>query len=207
VSLSLKTAEEKKAAVNSPLPQSTMKKTRRGREQRVFLNDMALSKASGLNPGQKIKVKLELDTNPARGAKSEIRKLYFPKSHQIVCYNVETEMAGKVAAVLCRAYTKGRDFWDLLFHLNKKTVINAEYLRNALLQNERYKKLPPKVTAKWLKAELERKIDTMDLALVKRDVGRFLIDDTKTRHWNRAFFKGRIRDLKVQRGQERGREL
>ena len=46
-------------------------------------------------------------------------------------------MAGKLHAVLCRKYTKGRDFYDLLWYLTKKITPNIKLLNNSIVRTEK----------------------------------------------------------------------
>ena len=51
-------------------------------------------------------------------------------------FDLPSLFAGKLHAVLCRKYTKGRDFYDLLWYLGKKIEPNYLLLNNALEQTQ-----------------------------------------------------------------------
>lgn len=86
---------------------------------------------------QKIHVKLEIDTNPVKVGNNELETFFVTKFNEmfpILKHNDETLFAGKVCAVFNREYVKGRDFYDLLWYLNRKQKINLGYLNRAMKQ-------------------------------------------------------------------------
>ncbi len=86
---------------------------------------------------QKIHVKLEIDTNPVKVGDNELETFFVTKFNEmfpILKHNDETLFAGKVCAVFNREYVKGRDFYDLLWYLNRKQKINLGYLNRAMKQ-------------------------------------------------------------------------
>ncbi len=85
---------------------------------------------------EKLAVKIECDTNPPDGYKldrSLINK-YHPFS--LVHHDPATFMAGKIHALLQRPFTKGRDYYDIMFLLSRWPELqpNIKYLANALQQ-------------------------------------------------------------------------
>lgn len=93
---------------------------------------------SGLSPlpDENLTIKIEIDTNPPSGFsidRSTINK-YFPFS--IIHHDPPSFLAGKCRAILQRQYTKGRDFFDLMFYLSRWNRLepNFNYLNNCLAQ-------------------------------------------------------------------------
>ena len=92
----------------------------------------------GLSPNEdeKLSIKLEVDANPPSGWEVErkIVNTYFPYS--LIHHDVPSFLSGKFHAILQRPYTKGRDFYDIIFLLSrwKDLQPNILYLQNALLQ-------------------------------------------------------------------------
>lgn len=88
------------------------------------------------NLNEKLSIKIELDTNPPDGfnLRQTLVNLYFPYS--LTAHDLPTFFAGKLHAVLQRAYTKGRDYYDLVFLLSRWRALtpNLPYLHNALKQ-------------------------------------------------------------------------
>jgi len=71
---------------------------------------------AGISPhrNQKLSIKIDIDTRPPEGAVpiTHINDIFFPMAY--VTYDLPSLFAGKLHALLCRSYMKGRDFliWD-----------------------------------------------------------------------------------------------
>ncbi|MDI6841098.1 MAG: hypothetical protein QMD71_09705 [bacterium] len=76
-------------------------------------------------------------------------------------------------ACFFRKYTKGRDFYDLLWYLGKKLLPNFELLNNAIEQTE-HKKV--NVDAENFNDFLREKLAKIDFVRVRKDVARFIED-------------------------------
>ena len=64
----------------------------------------------------KIKIKIEIDTNPPVGADRTVENVNFPMDFPVAAYDLKSCMSGKIHALLCRPYLKGRDWYDLLWY-------------------------------------------------------------------------------------------
>jgi len=60
---------------------------------------------------KKVNIKLEIDTNPPAGAVVAKANLDFPILHQVKIGSIGTLFSGKLHALLCRKFTKGRDWY------------------------------------------------------------------------------------------------
>ncbi|HPC36871.1 MAG TPA: nucleotidyl transferase AbiEii/AbiGii toxin family protein [Candidatus Marinimicrobia bacterium] len=106
--------------------------------QSVFIRFEDLLYEFGLSPNSnsKLSIKIELDTSPPDGFQYEKKLVnrYFPYSVNV--HNLPTFLSGKIHALLQRPYTKGRDYYDLIFILSRWQDItpNITYLQNALNQ-------------------------------------------------------------------------
>ena len=123
---------------------------------------------------KKVLIKLEIDTNPPLGAVQSKANLDFPLLHQVKIGSMETLFSGKIHALLCRRFMKGRDWYDLLWYIKKKSNINYELLENALLQMGPYQEKKLKVDRNFVIRELSSKIRDLDWREVRSDVERFL---------------------------------
>src|SRR3989338_4519039 len=106
--------------------------------KKAFLKDDSLGKILVFkNTGavKKMIIKLEVDSNPPLGAITEIKPLLFPLPFNITAKNIESSFSGKINAMLCRGYIKGRDWYDFIWYVTQKTKINYELLKNGLYQN------------------------------------------------------------------------
>jgi predicted nucleotidyltransferase component of viral defense system len=122
---------------------------------------------------EKLSIKLEVDANPPKGWRSETtlvsRHFVFTVTH----FDIPSLYALKLHACFFRKYTKGRDFYDLLWYLGRKEVPNFKLLNNAIEQTE-HKKI--NVDAKNFKTFLKEKLAKVDFAKVRKDVARFVED-------------------------------
>jgi len=144
-----------------------------------------------------LKIKLEIDTNPPEGSEYEFKYLDFPLPYSIKVQNLPSLFSGKLHALLCRKYVKGRDWYDFSWYISRNTLINFTLLSHALDQVGPWKKQKISVNTEWLLKELAIKIDTIDWETAKKDIARFLrpkelsILDV----WSKAFFLSRIDKL------------
>src|SRR5271169_4765735 len=98
---------------------------------------------------QKITIKLEIDTLPPGGSNFENAFLTYPYPFSILMQDFPSLFASKCHALLCRKYEKGRDWFDFLWYLSKRTPINYLLLKNALYQAGPYKEQEIPYSKKW----------------------------------------------------------
>ncbi len=125
---------------------------------------------------QTIKIKLEIDTNPPQYAKYEtVTYRSFVGDYMIHTHDLSTGFSGKIGAVLHREYQKGRDFYDLQWYLQckPKVEINLSYL-NANCEQQKQKIFK---NVKEVIDGLEKKLKTLDIPLLRRDLERFVTMD------------------------------
>lgn len=118
-------------------------------------------------------IKLEVDTQPPAGAildTSVVRR--FVVLH-IQHHDKASLLAGKLHAILQRAFTKGRDLYDLLWYLSDPTwpSPNLTMLNNALAQTDwQGESLSEENWREFLSAHLSR----LDWTTIQADVRPFL---------------------------------
>lgn len=125
-------------------------------------------------PGRKLRVKLEVDTNPPSGSGWEQRFHDFPTDFQIQLQDLSSNFALKLHALLCRSYVKGRDWFDFLWYLRRSTTPNFELLQQALHQSGPWAGESILVDASWLQDALGSRINSLDWSAAVRDVEPFL---------------------------------
>lgn len=135
-------------------------------------------------PAEKLSIRIEVDTNPPLGASMEIRASRRYTALRLFCHDRSTLLAGKIHALLRRPYAKGRDWYDLVWHLTgaEPTEPNIDMLNAALRQTK-----PPTVTLTdqtWRQAVLE-KLRELDWETVEKDVVPFLVDQREIDLLNR----------------------
>lgn len=119
---------------------------------------------------QKLSIKLEIDRNPPDGAMTETKVLSTPTLMAITVHDMPSLMAGKLHAILARPYTKGRDWYDLLWYCGKAVEPNSALLTAALSQRP-----SPycQIGEEWRKGALAA-AEQCDWKEVLQDVGPFL---------------------------------
>jgi len=147
--------------------------------QKSFIRVGKILHSLSLSPleSQKIHVKLEVDTRPVKVSKNEIETFFVTKFNEmfpILKHTDETMFAGKVLAILNREYTKGRDFYDLIWYLNHKIPINLSYLGNA--------KLKFKDNLEVIEV-LKKRIDNVSINDIMKDLSKFLEDPSDDEAW------------------------
>ncbi len=134
---------------------------------------------TGLSPlkEQKILIKAEIDSNPPKGGIEDTTVYNSTFMFYMLHYDLKSLFAGKVHALLCREYAKGRDWYDLMWYLSKFKDIEPNYimLNNAMIQTS---KKPAQITQENWKTEIKKVVKTLDWAKVRNDVGRFLEDSS-----------------------------
>jgi hypothetical protein len=120
-----------------------------------------------------ISIKIEVDTNPPKGWSCENTVV---RRHSLLNLNHYTKpslLAGKVHALLCRTYTKGRDYYDLMWYLTGQEHLEPNFvqLNNALSQIDW--KGPTLNSSNWKTLLIER-IKNTDFKKVAEDVDPFL---------------------------------
>ena len=145
----------------------------------------------------KLKIKLEIDTNPPNGSGYELKYLDFPLPYSIRTQNLPSLFAGKCHALLSRPYIKGRDWYDFVWYVSRKTPINFELLNNALVQAGPWKGEDFHVSAAWLLKELATKIQEIDWNATKKDIMRFIRGKELATLdlWSQDFFLSRLDKL------------
>jgi predicted nucleotidyltransferase component of viral defense system len=121
---------------------------------------------------QKLSVKLEIDTRPPAGAVSSTEVITRRLMFVVRRHDLPSLMAGKIHALLARAYPKGRDWYDLVWYLSKRPPVtpNLVLLQNALDQTEGGDAIDGGGWAQLLHDRLE----SLDMAALAADVRPFL---------------------------------
>lgn len=146
---------------------------------------------------RKLRVKLEIDTRPPGEAALETRFLTFPEQRGVTVQTLSSAFAGKLHALLCRRYVKGRDWYDLLWFIERKVSPDLPLLAAALDQQGPWAGRRPDVDGPWLLERLGERVDTLDWDVARKDVLRFVParDQTSVASWSAALFTQRLEEL------------
>lgn len=143
---------------------------------------------------EKIKIKLEIDTDPPPLFQTEVIPLFLPIPFSIRAYRMPDMFAGKISALLYRQWQqriKGRDWYDFLWFIGKNIPINLEHLQARMEQiGQRHSK--DSLTLKEVKELIHNKIEILDLKLAKRDVAPFISDSVYIEGWSKDLFHSAV---------------
>lgn len=138
-----------------------------------------------------VKIKFEVDINPPEYADFEHKYRLLPTPYEVNLYDVPSLFAGKIHAVLCRAWKsriKGRDLYDYVFYLSRGSAVNQKHLRARLLQSG-FISEDVECTLPELRHMLYERFDAIDFRQAKQDVEPFIRDTASLNMWNADFFK------------------
>lgn len=122
-------------------------------------------------PAEALAVRVEVDTRPPAGARLETSVVRRHVTLRLPHHDRASLLAGKLHAILCRGYPKGRDWYDLVWYLADPSwpAPNLELLNNALRQTG----AAPVTSATWRRA-VRRRLEELDWAALQRDARPFL---------------------------------
>ena len=138
-----------------------------------------------------VKIKFEVDTNPPAFASFETKFRLLPSPYEVCLYDMPSLFAGKIHAVICRAWksrVKGRDLYDYIFYLSRNAKVNLPHLR-ARLVDSGFLGEAESFDLETLKAILNKRFDEIDYASAKEDVRSFIRDKASLDLWSAIFFK------------------
>ena len=153
-----------------------------------FDADQAIDRIPG---NELIKIKFEVDTNPPALASFERKYRLLPVPYEVMLYDMPSLFAGKVHAVICRAWKnriKGRDLYDYVFFLSKGALLNTEHLKARLIQSGVWDE-GKAFSVEDAKHLLYERFETIDYQQAKEDVVPFLKNTAALDMWSADFFK------------------
>lgn len=131
---------------------------------------------------EKFSIRLEIDSNPPHGWNIKVSLVNKDFIFTVTHFNIPSLYATKLHACFYRKYTKGRDFYDLLWYLGKKVLPNFELLNNAIEQTEQ-KKI--NINESNFKDFLRERLIKVDFARIRKDVEKFIVDKNELAMFNR----------------------
>ena len=106
-------------------------------------------------------------------------------------YDMPSLFAGKIHAVICRAWQsriKGRDLYDYVFYLSRGAAVNQKHLQARLIDSG-YISADADCSLPKIKAMLAERFDSIDYAQARQDVEPFIHDASVLNIWSADFFK------------------
>jgi len=160
---------------------------------------------SKIHRDQAVKIKLEVDTNPPLEFETQNVIRLTPRPFSINAFTLPSLYAGKMHAILCRAWSsrpKGRDWYDLVWYIANDVELDTKHLKARLSQSCKYLEaneinIPNELTKQNIKELLLQRIESLDVAKAKNDVQPFIKDMREIELWSKEFFIAIIENIKI----------
>jgi predicted nucleotidyltransferase component of viral defense system len=139
---------------------------------------------------QVLKIKLEIDVDPAPGFSTEVRYLLRPVPFAVRTFSLPDLFAGKMHAVLCREWksrVKGRDWYDLVWFAAYHPELHLAHLEQRMRQTGHWTGPSPLTPAEF-RSLLARRIERVDINQLRREVEPFVSDLASLSLWSSEFF-------------------
>jgi len=154
---------------------------------------------------QAVKIKLEVDTNPPLEFETENVIRLTPRPFSINAFTLPSLYAGKMHAILCRAWStrpKGRDWYDLVWYIANDVELDSIHLKSRLSQSCKYLEennieIPSELSKETIKNLLLQRIESLDVEKAKNDIQPFIKDMREIELWSKEFFLSVIENIKV----------
>lgn len=179
--------EDRAKAIDSDIRSAFLKGNTR-EHMLVFYADERLARSFSENDA--IKIKFEVDTTPPAYATFERKYRLLPIPYEVNLYDMPSLFAGKLHAVICRAWksrVKGRDLYDYVFYLSQGTPVNLRHL-NARLVDSGFDGAREEMTLGEIKDILHRRFESIDYDQARRDVLPFIKNPSAVEIWSKDFF-------------------
>jgi predicted nucleotidyltransferase component of viral defense system len=168
--------------------------------QKAFLKTDSIGKILALDlpferyQPRKIRIKLEIDINPPAGSTFTTSYITFPVTAPLTTQSLESGFALKLHALLCRAYVKGRDWYDFVWYIARKIKPDLDLLGHALHQQGPWAGQTVTVTMPWVQESMEAVIRSIDWYTARTDIQRFLPlrEQEGLRAWTSDFFLNQL---------------
>ena len=190
-------AEARKKTVDSDIQSAFVKGNTREHILICYADDRL---ARSIGGGELIKIKFELDTTPPPFASFEQKYRLLPIPYEIRLYDMPSLFAGKLHAVICRAWKsriKGRDLYDYIFYLSRQTPVNLKHL-NARLVDSGFEGAREDMTLPEIKQILLKRFSSIDYSQAKEDVLPFIRNPASLDVWSATFFQSITENLTAQ---------
>jgi len=150
-------------------------------------------------PGQIVRIKLEIDTDPPCGFKTENKFMLQPIPFSVRSYALPDLFAGKIHALLCRRWknrVKGRDWYDLVWYCAHHPELRLSHLEQRMRQSRHWVGDKPLDTGCFSQM-LQETIDALDVDQARREVLPFVRQPEALDVWSREFFGEIVKRIQV----------
>lgn len=142
-------------------------------------------------PNRLVKIKIETDTEPPEGIRSEMKTLFEPFPVSVRLVTPSCLFAGKLHACLCRSWktrVKGRDWYDFLFFISRAVPADLPHLEARMKQSGNWPE-EEAFTADDARRILGDRIGNIDWRQAAEDVLPFIGDPRSLELWGADLFR------------------
>ena len=167
-----------------------------GKVESAFLKDTTDVYDISFQTERSIKVKIEVDTVPPLKFATEQKILLQPKSFLTRCVTLPDLYAGKMHALVFRAWRsriKGRDWYDFEWYVRNGIPLDWNHLHERILQFN-----GQEMTLDEFKSALRDRLGSADISRVKEDVLPFLNNPGELDIWSNDYFLQLADMMKIQ---------
>ena len=189
------TVEEKVKTADSHIKSAFLK----GNTKEYILSVYGDTPTTMLHPMEVIKIKFEVDTNPPPYATYENKYGLMPSPYNVRLYDLPSLFAGKIHAVLCRAWknrVKGRDLYDYVFYIARNAGVNLPHLKARLVDSRAIEE-NFELTRDSLIGLLDDRFATIDFNAAKEDVLPYIKNKSSLDFWSKDFFTQITQNLNI----------
>lgn len=157
-----------------------------GKVESAFLKDNTDVYDISFQTEKSIRIKIEVDTNPPLKFNTEQKLLLLPKSFMTKCFTLPDLFAGKMHALVFRAWknrVKGRDWYDFEWYVRHRIPLDFNHLAERILQFNG--KL---ITKNEFMDLLRQRLTSTNINMVKADVLPFIRQPEELDIWSNEYF-------------------
>ena len=187
-------------AVGKEVEINKKKKTAQTNIESAFLKENTEIYDLQFTTEKRIKIKIEVDTQPPLDFATEYKLLLLPFSFMTRCYSLPDLYAGKMHAFLFRNWktrVKGRDWYDFEFYVRNNIALHFNHLQKRAGQikaspppplHKRGEQNTKDFTPEIFKQMLKERIEKTNIEVVKNDVRPFLKNPQEMEIWSTEYF-------------------
>ena len=157
-----------------------------GKVESAFLKDNTDVYDITFQTEKSVKIKIEVDTQPPLKFKTEQKLLLLPQSFMTRCFTLPTLFAGKMHALVYRAWknrVKGRDWYDFEWYVRHNVPLDFTHLSERALQFNQ-----EELDKETFLQKLNERLATADINQVKADVLPFMRNPKELDIWSNDYF-------------------
>ena len=140
--------------------------------------------------GKLLKIKIEVDTDPPKGFKTETSYILLPIPFAVRAYSLPDLFAGKMHAILCRRWKtriKGRDWYDLVWYAANHPQLHLFHLEQRMRQTLDWQGKEP-LNKETFSNLLSEEIKNLDIDRSRKEVEAFVRIPENLSVWSHEFF-------------------